>query len=89
MPGGKSLDLAVIFDIFKSRCKEIFLDVAKNWIVKADIGKIDVETHLKDEVRMKKVSDGFSQRSNGILTRSIGAIDGWLVHITRPVKKNR
>ena len=86
LAGGKALDLAVIFDISESHCKKIFIDVAENWIIKADIGEINVESYLKDEIKMKKVSDGFSQRSNGILKGAIGAIDGWLVRITKPLK---
>ena len=33
---------------------------------------------------MKRVSDGFARRSNGVLSGAIGAIDGWLVKIVRP-----
>ena len=34
---------------------------------------------------MKKVAVGFSKRSNGVLRGAIGAFDGWLVKITRPI----
>ena len=87
LAGGSSLDLAVIFDISESHCRQIFLHVTKNWIVQPNIGKIDIESYLKDEARMKKVSEGFSKRSNGILKGAIGAIDRWLVRITRPMKE--
>ena len=59
LAGGSSLDLAVIFDISESHCRQIFLHVTKNWIVQPNIGKIDIESYLKDEARMKKYQKVF------------------------------
>ena len=84
LAGGSSLDLAVIFDVSVSHCRKIFIDVLKDWIIKPNIGLIDIESYLKDENAMRSVSEGFSKRSNGILKGAIGAIDGWLVRITCP-----
>ena len=84
LAGGSALDLSVVFDVSESHCKTLFIDVLQNWIIKVNIGDIDIESYLKNEDAMNNVSVGFSRRSNGILTGAIGAIDGWLVKIQRP-----
>ena len=85
LAGGTSLDLSVIFDVHERHCRTIFNDVLHNWIVKLNIGSIDIASYLNNEDKMKSVSNGFSQRSNGVLKGAIGAIDGWLVKIHRPL----
>ena len=42
-----------------------------------------MDDYLENVDAMKKVSEGFSKRSNGILKGAIGAIDGRLVRIER------
>ena len=86
LAGGSPLDLAVIFDISDSHCKTIFIDVLVNWIINANIGKMDIVAYMNDEEAMRQVAVGFSKRSNGVLRGAIGAIDGWLVKIQRPWK---
>ena len=58
--------------------------VIKEWITPSKIGNIDMSVYLEDEEAMSRVSKGFSERSNGVLTGAIGAIDEWLVKIIRP-----
>ena len=84
LAGGDSLDLGVIFDISPKWCNEIMYYVLSYWIISTNIGHIDIYRYLQDEIAMKKVSDGFAKRSNGIFIGTIGAIDGWLVRIIRP-----
>ena len=60
------------------------LDVPNNWINHSKIGGIDIYCYFGDKEAMADVSEGFSQRSNRILTGAIGAIDGWLVRIVWP-----
>ena len=84
LAGGSAMDISVIFDVSESHCKTVFIKVLHDWIVKVNIGSIDIESYLKDEDAMRHVSNGFSRRSNGILCGAIGAIDGWLVKIQRP-----
>ena len=48
------------------------------------IGDINMDEYLEDEEAMNMVSRGFSQRSNDVFTRAIGAIDGQLVKIICP-----
>ena len=84
LAGGDSYDLAVIFDIYPTHIHKIFEEVIREWIIKPNIGNINILEYLNDEEAMDEVSDGFSRRSSGILRGAIGAIDGWLVKIRRP-----
>ena len=79
LAGGSALDLAALFDVSSSHCQALFIDVLQSWIIKTNIGEIDVESYLDDVSAMRRVSVGFSKRSNGVLCGAIGAIDGWLV----------
>ena len=74
----------MIFDVSQCHCKVILYEVIKEWIIPSKIGNIDMSLYLEDEDAMSRVSKGFSERSNGVLTGAIGAIDGWLVKIIRP-----
>ena len=84
LAGGSALDLSVIFDVSESHCKIIFIKVLKDWIIKPNVGGIDIESYLKDKDRMKTTSNVFSMRSGGFLKGTIGVIDGWSIHIQRP-----
>ena len=84
LAGGDSYDLGVIFDISSRTCERILYEVLENWIINTKIGEINIEDYLNDVSEMEKVSQGFSTRSNGILIGAIGAIDGWLVMISKP-----
>ena len=87
LAGGDSLDLGAIFDISVSHIRAIFIDVVEHWIVDNNIGNINMAAYLDNPEALTKVSLGFSSRSNGVLVGAIGAIDGWLVKITRPNKR--
>ena len=84
LAGRSSLDLAVLFGVSVSHCQTVFIKVLTDWIIKLNIGQIDIESYLSNNDAMKRVAIGFSQRSGGVLKGDIGAIDGWLVKITRP-----
>ena len=82
--GGDALDLAVIFDIESCYCRKIMFHVLQDWIIKHDIGDINMVKYLGDEKYMGKVSDGFSKISGRIFKGTIGALDGWVVRIVCP-----
>ena len=84
LAGGDALDLAVIFDIYPTHLATIMKEVLMYWIIKPNIGKINMFKYLSDIEAMNRVSRGFARRSNGVLKGCIGAIDGWLVKIRRP-----
>ena len=84
LAGGDAMDLGVIFDVTSINCTLFLYKVLLDWIVKTDIGDINMVKYLGDKEAMAKVSAGFSKRSLGVLKGAIGAIDGWLVRIVRP-----
>ena len=81
---GNALDLGVMFDVQTYHCNKIMYDVLINWIIKPDIGNLNMVKYLGDKSAMARVSTGFSTRSNGVLIGVISVIDGWLVRIVRP-----
>ena len=84
LAGGDALNLAVIFDIYPTHLATIMKEVLMHWIIKPNIGKINMLKYLNNIEAMNRVSCVFSRRSNGVLKGCIGAIDGWLVKIRRP-----
>ena len=87
LAGGDSLDLGALFDIAVSHIRAIFNDVIEHWIVDINIENIDMAAYSNNPEALAKVSHGFSSRSNGILVGEIGAVDGWLVKISKPSKR--
>ena len=47
--GGDACDLAVIFDMYPSHISVIFREVLKNWIIKPNLGKINILKYLAIE----------------------------------------
>jgi len=84
LAGGDALDLGVMFDVQTDHCTKIMYDVLLSWIIRPDIGDLNMMKYLGNKRAMSRVSAGFSKRSNGVLIEAIGAIDGWLVRIVRP-----
>ena len=84
LAGGDTLDLSVTFDIYPTHLATIMKEVLIYWIIKLNIGKINMIKHLNNVEVMNRVRCRFSRRSNGVLKGCIGAIDGWLAKITRP-----
>ena len=85
LAGGDSLDLDDIFDISLKWWNEIMFYIRSYWIISTNIGNIDIHDYLQNENAMKKVREGFAQRSNGAFIGAIGATYGWLVRIIRPL----
>lgn len=59
------------------------LDDLMDWVIKGDIGDLNMTKFLGNERTMAKVSHRVSKRSGGIFMGAIGALDGWVVHIVR------
>ena len=49
LAGGIPLDLVVLFNVSDSHCKTIFIKSLKNWIIRPNIGKVDIESYLDDD----------------------------------------
>lgn len=60
-------------------------DVLLHWIIKTNIGDLNISKYLDDVSSMEKVSVGFSKRSNSNLMGETGALGGMVVRIVRPV----
>ena len=84
LAGGDFYDLGVIFNISFEHCDQIIYSVLKDWIIDRNIDKIDMEDYLDNLDEIKSVSRGVTKRFSGIFKEAIGAIDGWLVRISRP-----
>ena len=84
LAGGGSLDLGALFDVSNWRCRDICIHILKFWIIEPNLENMDIYAHLSNPEELSRVNEGFSRRSNGILTGTIGAIDVLLVKITRP-----
>ena len=54
-----------------------------NWIIKPNLGGMDIEAYLSNLEDLERVSKVSSTRSNGKLKGVIGAIDGWIVNIVK------
>ena len=67
LAGGSCYDLGVIFDISCDYCNAIMFHVLQKWIMDTDIGEINMEKYLDDNLEMSRVSLGFSERSYGVL----------------------
>jgi hypothetical protein len=88
LSGGTYMDVAYIFDIGETYVFQIFFDVIANWIQDDRLVKINGIQYCKDEERMKKVALDFARASGGVMNGCIGALDGWLVKINKPTKKD-
>lgn len=84
LAGGDALDLGIVIDIHSTTCHHILHDVLLHWIIKMDIGNINMIKHLRNDDAMACVSAGFSYMYKGVLKCAIIAIDGWLVCIVIP-----
>ena len=84
LDGGDALDLGVMFDITPDHCTKIMHYVLVHWVIKANIGDINMIKYLGDKNAISKASTDFSKRYNGVLIGAIGTLDGRLVRVVRP-----
>lgn len=88
LAGGSYMDLALLFTTGWSYSYKIFHDVIKDWILDDRLVQINGIDYCCDENRMAQVALEFSRSSNGVINGCIGALDGWIVKIQRPSKKD-
>ena len=66
-------------------CIEISKYVMKEWLCKNDVMEINYyKKVLSNKQKMKKMRQDFGEKSYGLLSGCIGALDSWLVRITCP-----
>jgi hypothetical protein len=85
---GSYLDLGLIFGTGTSYPYEFFCKVICHWICQDKLAMINGIEYCNDERRMEEVAHDFSNYSNHLFGGCIGAIDGWILKIKQPSKKD-
>ena len=85
LAGGSYLDLALLFETGQHYAYEIFHHVIKNWICDDRLVKINGLDYVANMDAMKAVALEFARASGGVINGCIGAIDGWVVKMKRPI----
>ena len=88
LAGGSYLDLALLFEVGQSSAHAIFHLVVAEWINDERLVDINGIKYISDEGRMTQVALGFAQVTNGARCGCMGARDGWIVKIERPLGRN-
>ena len=83
--GGAYLDMYLWMNISPDYCIEISRYVMKEWICRDDVIEINFYKNvLSNKQKMKTMRQDFAEKSYGLLSGCIGALDGWLVRINSP-----
>ena len=78
--------MALIYGVGESYTYDIFHDVMENWVCHPDFENESIIETLEDDDAMKSIARHFAAgTTKGVIGRCIGAIDGWLVRIAKPV----
>ena len=88
LAGGSYLDLGIIFGTGSTHPYAIFRQVVMNWICDDRLVDISGVEYCKDKDRMNAVAMDFADGSNHLFSGCIGAVDGWIVKIQKPRKKD-
>ena len=85
LAGASYLDISEIFHIKRFEVYPILREVINNWICNDSVIAIDWKSYFTNKSEMKRNAKEFAKSSHGIFKNCIGALDGWLVKITKPV----
>ncbi len=85
--GGSYMDMAWIFEIRFNHAHKIFKEVI-NWLTHDLFYPISGVEYCQDDARMNEVAMQFSNASNGVINGCIGALDGWVVKILKPLPRD-
>ena len=88
LAGGTYMDLGLIFEIGETYAYQIFHDVIGKWILDDRLVKINGIDYCNNDARMQQVALEFARASNGVINGCIGALDGWIVKIAKPTKRD-
>ena len=86
--GCSPLDMAMLFDTSFGTAYKIFKEVISNWLSHDRFCLIDGVQYCSDDDRMKSVALQFCKSSSGIMNGCIGALDGWIVKVQKPLKSD-
>ena len=85
LAGASYLDISEIFHIKRFEVYPILREVINNWICNDLVINIDWEAYFSNKQEMKRNANEFVKSSHGTFKNCVGALDGWLVKITKPV----
>jgi hypothetical protein len=85
---GSFLHLGIIFGTRSTHPYAIFCCVILNWICNDMLVNMSGIDYYKDEDRINAVARDFADGSNHLFSGCIGAMDGWIVKIRQPCKKD-
>ena len=85
LAGGAYLDMYLWMNISADYCIEIARYVMKEWICRDDVIEINFYKNvLSNKQNMVRMRQDFAEKSYGLFSGCIGALDGWLVRINCP-----
>lgn len=88
LAGASYLDLFMAYHVSADHILKIVCDVKRNWFCHKDVCGLDFYRDVLDNPdRLRKIAYEFGEGSGGVLNGCIGAIDGWLVRIICPTRK--
>ena len=86
--GATYLDCSLFFEVSFNHAHKIFKEVIDNWIRHPSVGSINGIKYCCNDAAMSAVALQFAQSSRGIICGCIGALDGWLVKIKKPGRRD-
>ena len=86
--GGSYMDMALLFDTSFHHVYKIVREVIENWLLHDLFCPINGVEYCSNNDRMNDVAMQFSEASGGVINGCIGALDGWVVKIQKPMKSD-
>ena len=86
--GASYLEAALFFEVSFNHSHKIFKEVINNWIRHDKFYPINGIEYCENDAKMQAVALQFSQSSRGVIIGCIGALDGWLVKIKKPCRRD-
>ena len=86
--GASYMDVSLFFEVSFNHAHKIFKDVVQDWIRHPSFGPIKGIQYCRDDAEMRAVALQFAQSSRGVINGCIGALDGWLVKIKKPCRRD-
>ena len=82
------MDMALLMETSFNHAHKIVKETVCNWLTHPAFYPIDGIAYCSDDEKMSEVATQFSAASNFLLNGCIGAVDGWVVKVQRPTKRD-
>jgi len=86
--GGSYMDMALIFGISFNHAHKIVNYTVDNWLMHPRFYPIDGIKYCSDDIQLQEVANQFCDASQGVMSGCIGALDGWVVKIKAPSRRD-